>query len=177
MMHSRIRVFILLFLFQFLFLQVNSYAQTKEPVKVSLHIVGQGHPMYKQYGDSVYFAMISVTNITDAPIKFWIMSCSWPSANFVDDNSSFYMRYIGCDSNIPEEITLQPHKSIHFYPMFTQSWREEKSNKLKVGFIYVENGHDILGFNGSREKPDKCKKYWSNEVELENNSFRYSQDK
>ena len=139
-MSKNLKVFISIIFFSIL-CQVG-YAQIKDTAKkveVTLHIVGEGiSKYYRNDTTSGYFA--TVTNICDTTIRFYIMSCNWSSSNWIPGNipgnNSYFLDNTECDHNIPERITLLPHKAIHFYGIIRRFQGHPYSKTIKLGFVY-----------------------------------------
>lgn len=161
------------------FFNQHVYSQKKDTadlVSVALHIIAEGTTKYYKDNGSGFFAMVSVTNNQDTAISFWIMTCSWPDVNWVTSSDSVYFGSHGCDSNFPERIELLPHKSINFYGVFTRLGKKPIGRKVKLGFIYFSSFNDIFEASAERSKLKNFKKYWSNQVLLEDNLFNYQKE-
>jgi hypothetical protein len=150
-------------------------------ISVSLQIIGKG--TVRAYQDANgnhdvtgYFTMATVTNQQDTAIVLWIMSCGWPTANWITNNDSAYCGNFGCDINIPDDIRLKPHQSIHFYGLLRRSRQNPFCRKVKLGFKYYRNLVDLWNFPNSKIKPAPPAVYWSNEVEIKDNLFQYQID-
>jgi hypothetical protein len=147
----------------------------KALVSVSLHIIGKG-TVGTANQETGYFTMATVTNQQDTPVVFWIMSCGWPVENWVTSNDSVHCSYFGCDSNIPEDVRLKPHQSIHFYGLLTRARQKPFCRKVKLGFNYYTRLFDLFNFPNQKIKPAPPAVYWSNEVEIKDNLFQYQID-
>ncbi len=150
-------------------------------ISVSLQIIGKGTVRAYQdakgsHNDTGYFTVATVTNQQDTAIVFWIMSCGWPSANWLTSNDSLYCGNFGCDINIPDDIRLKPHQSIHFYGLLSRFRQKPFCRKVKLGFKYYRDLIDLWHFPNSTIKPAPPTVYWSNEVEIKDNLFEYQID-
>ena len=145
-------------------------------ISVTLRIVAEGNTQYYKENNSGYFAIATVTNIQDTTISFWIMTCSWPDVNWVASSDSVYFGSHGCDSNFPEKVELLPHKSINFYGVFTKLSKKPMGKSVKLGFVYFNSFNDIFEASAERSKIKNFRKYWSNQVVLEDNLFKYQKD-
>jgi hypothetical protein len=163
--------------------QKGSAQNTNEKafVSVFLQVIGEG--TVRAYQDAKgnhdvtgYFTMATVTNQQDTTIVFWIMSCGWPTANWITSNDSVYCGNFGCDSNVPGDIRLKPHQSIHFYGLLWRRGQKPFCRKVKLGFKYYRDLIDLWNFPNSKIKPAPPTVYWSNEVEIKDNLFQYQID-
>jgi hypothetical protein len=146
------------------------------PIAISLHVVGKGTIHESNHAIPGYFVMATITNQQDTAIKFFIMSCSWASQNWITSNDSIYFREPGCDINVLADIHLRPHQSVHFYGALTSSGKKPFSKKVKLGFRYITNAADEWFTSAERPKVEKPTIYWSNEVEVKDNLFEYEVD-
>lgn len=148
-------------------------ADTVNLISVSLHIVAEGMTPYFKNVSPGYFVMVTIANLQDTSIHFWIMNCSWPNVNWVTNNDSVYFGYPECDNNFPIKIELLPHRALDFYGIFSGSEKKLEGKKVRMGFVYFTNFHDIFEASARRSKIRDYKKYWSNEVKVEDNLFKY----
>src|SRR5580658_11135301 len=140
--------------------QKGSAQNTNEKafISVSLQIIGKGTVRAYQdatgsHNDTGYFTVATVTNQQDTTIAFWIMSCGWPWANWLTSNDSVYCGNFGCDSNVPGDIRLKPHQSIHFYGLLWRRGQKPFCRKVKLGFKYYRDLIDLWNFPNSKIKP------------------------
>jgi len=150
-------------------------------ISVSLQIIGKGTIKAYQdakgsHYDTGYFTIATLTNQQDTAIVFWIMSCGWPWTNWITSNDSVYCGNDGCDGNIPEDIRLKPHQSIHFYLLLRRFRQNLFCRKVKLGFKYYRDLLDLWNYPNSKIKPAPPTVYWSNEVEIKDNLFQYQID-
>ena len=145
------------------------------PVAVSLHVIGKGTINEFNQEAPGYFVMATVTNQQDTAIKFLIMNCSWASSNWITSNDSIHFHEPGCDGNFPIDIHLRPHQSIQFYGMLTRAGEKPFGKKVKLGFRYItdEAYYWAAARHTTVAKPPI---YWSNEVEVTDNLFRFQID-
>ena len=158
----------------------QGFAQETVPkplISVSVQIVGMGTvPTYNHNTTTGYFTEATVTNLQDTTIVFWIMSCGWPYENWLASNDSVNCGSFGCDNNIPDDIHLPPHHSIHFYTLLWPSANKPLCKKVKLGFRYYAKFADIMNCSNQRIKAMPPRLYWSNEVEIKDNLFQYQTD-
>jgi hypothetical protein len=145
-------------------------------VAVSLHVVGKGTVNELNHDVPGYFVIATVTNQQDTAIKFWIMSCSWATQNWISGNDSIYFHEPGCDINLPIDIHLRPHQAIQFYGVLAHSGAIPFSKKVKLGFRYFTNEGDLWPTPGRQTTLTKPTIYWSNEVDVKDNLFQYQID-
>ena len=145
-------------------------------IAISLHIIGKGTINESNYDIPGYFVMATITNQQDTAIEFFIMSCSWASDNWIPSNDSINFREPGCDINIPAHIHLPAHGSIYFYGLLKRVGARPFCQKVKLGFRYITNSADLLFSSAERKKVEKPIIYWSNEVEVRDNLFKYQID-
>jgi hypothetical protein len=145
-------------------------------ISISLQVIAKGTINESNHDIPGYFVIATITNQQDTAIKFFIMSCSWASENWITSNDSIYFREPGCDINLPADIHLRPHQSIHFYGVLTRSGTKPFSKKVKLGFRYFTNAADLWSSLSERKKVEKPTIYWSNEVEVKDNLFEYQID-
>jgi hypothetical protein len=108
---------------------------------------------------------------------FWIMSCGWPTDNWItSSNSVSCSGNLICYSNFPIDIRLKPHQSIHFYGLLTRSGQKPFCRKVKLGFQYHTRHFDLFRFRNQKIKPAPPTVYWSNEVEIRDNLFQFQID-
>ena len=149
----------------------------KSLVSVSLQVIGKGTVKGDNNRDVTgYFIEATITNQRDTPIVFWIMSCGWPYENWITNNDSVFCGNFGCDKNIPEDIRLKPHQSIHFYGLLRGRGERPLCRNIKLGFRYYARLTDLLNFPDQKIKPALPTIYWSNEVEIKDNLFEYQID-
>ena len=148
---------------------------SKDLITVDLRIVAQGASHNFKDTKSGYFAIATITNSQDTTINFWIMNCSWPRDNWVTSNSIVYFESPGCDNNSVIRVELLPHKKIDFYGVLQGSDKKLSNNKVRLGFLYFSKFKDLFNPLG-RDELKQVKKYWSNEVQLEDTLFTYRQD-
>jgi len=151
-------------------------ADKKGLIAISSHIIGKGTINESNHDISGYFVMATIANQQDTAIEFFIMSCSWASDNWIPSNDSIKFREPGCDNNGPILIHLQAHQSIYFYGLLTRVGAIPFCQKVKLGFRYITNSADLLFSSAEREKVEKPIIYWSNEVEVRDNLFKYQID-
>ena len=87
-----------------LFMLILGYSQktsTRDLVSVKAYIVGKGSPAFNKDDDQNFFSVATVTNIQDTIISFWIMNESWAVENWITDNDSIYLKFLGNDLNSP----------------------------------------------------------------------------
>jgi hypothetical protein len=156
------------------FLSLQGYSQkpdTARKISVTLNIIGYGSTDYFKEKEAGYFAMATVTNNEDTAISFVIMECSWARDNWVASNNSIFFGDRGCDANSPIRIKLLPHKSINFYGVIRIVNKGAANKKIRLGFLYYTSFNNLLD-----AKSKSYRKYWSNDVNLEDNLFKYRQD-
>ena len=147
-------------------------SNTADLISVKTYIVGRGAEYYKNNyvnDRNNYFSLINVTNNQDTAISFMIMSASWAIDNFVVDNDSIYLKYIGNDANIPVKIKLESKKSVKFTVILRFRNASIINKYFKVGFSIT----DINDFNSQKKKRSSGKVYWSNKVKLEYSGIKY----
>lgn len=169
----------LILLIQVLLMNNACNAQSKkvnDKVLVNLEIVSKGSTDYYKEKEEGYFVRASVLNIQDTTISFVIMSCSWPSDNWVTNNKSIYITGRGCDANSPVRITLKPKQSIFFYGFIRIPERKLEGETFRFAFLYYDNFNDILDVLNTSKSKERGKEVWSNEVRLEDNIFQYKLD-
>jgi hypothetical protein len=119
--------------------------------------------------------MATVTNKQDTAIHFWVMTCSWPSENWVSSNDSVFCAYPGCDSNFPIQIDLLPHQSLNFYGILAHTVKTSFPKIVKLGFRYFTRG-DALFETSAQTRNAAAALFWSNEVELRDNLFKFQME-
>ena len=171
------------------FLAVTSYKAYSQKndstnmISVSVDIIGKGNRLiqktYKhpiKYDDfNSYFTLLKVSSNADTMIHFWTMLCSWEE-NWLSNNDSVLLYHPACDVNIPIEIKLKPHQSVKFYGILRPRSDTLQNNKFKLGFVMLEKSDLDLNFSSRTERYELMNKkgiYWSNEVELKDNIYRY----
>lgn len=148
-------------------------AAKSDNIAVSLDVIARGNTDYYKEKQEGFFIKTSVKNIRDTVISFVIMSCSWPSDNWITDNESIYITDRGCDGNSPTRISLEPSQTVSFYGFVKDTDHKLEGKKFKLAFLYYDSFSDLLAIP---QTTNEIKKYWSNEVKLEDNLFKYRID-
>ncbi len=113
---------------------------------------------------------LSLTNISDKPITYWIMKCSWPQ-NWIENKDTYSVLSYSCDSNYPISIPLKPKESISYNAFVCRTkFRTICTNEniIKLGFIYIDADmcKTMSDFSNIVGDKSKWNIIWSNSVEL-----------
>lgn len=158
----------------------NSHSQVsskKDIITVKIFPIAQGistHiPNQYKIANQSYFTYMSITNNQDTTISFYLMSCSWMIDNWISDNDSISLLFLGCDINTPLYITLLPHQLIDFSAIIITKPHTEMSTLFRFGFLYFKKEKDLLDYIPKKNKTDNIRIYWSDAIKLEDNLFKY----
>jgi len=116
-----------------------------------------------------YKINLSITNQSDEPIVFYIMTCSWEE-NFIINNDYIHFLIGQCDGNYPKRRRLNPKERFDIkasvYKIENTLYSEVKETRF--GFIYVDssdckNPGDFRKIVGDKYRQ---KVFWSNALDL-----------
>jgi len=126
--------------------------------------------LLRSYNNKTYDIKLSITNISDKPVSFWMMNGSW-FENFIINND--YIQFLiteGIDHNFPVKRHLNPRDSLLFKVSILKIdfTRYQTIKTTKFGFILIDstkcsNDHEFRDCIGDKSKH---KIFWSNPLYL-----------
>ncbi len=168
-------------LFIFLFFLVvscnrNDSEVCKTPISVKAEIIKTLDTTGLYVGDTsklhITNVKLWVTNISDKPIAYWIMTCDW-AENWIANREEFGILRHSCDANCPIHKQLKPKESLSYNALVCRSEFGRQRidiNNIKFGFIYIDTVmcKTMSEFRDVIEDKSKWNLYWSNSVNIDN---------